>query len=86
MFDGQSVKVFPNPNRGIFQVQFIGNTVAEGSIEVMDAQGALVYKQTIGSFDQTSSYTIDLNGIASGVYFLRLPAEQSKQIHRIIIQ
>lgn len=72
------VKVYPNPSRDYVNV-FIGNAEVPESIE-MRTHGGRVIQQ----LKNTSS--IDINGVAAGVYLLRIQHEGSSFYEQIIVQ
>jgi hypothetical protein len=77
--------VFPNPSQGEFTIQFGTATPTAVQLNVFDIRGrALVQKtyETFGQFNQT----LDLQNLASGVYFLEVGEGSRSMTKKIIIE
>jgi hypothetical protein len=73
------ISIYPNPNTGMFTID-LGKS-ANGTFELFDMQGKLIYSSTL-----TSAKT-DLNlQIASGIYNLRINNADGIINHKLIIQ
>ena len=83
-----SLKVFPNPSKGEFEVSF--NTISENSndinINVYDLHGRLVYENAFSNTSSTFRETIKLNNFQSGVYIANITQGNSRTIRKIIIE
>ncbi len=79
------VKVFPNPNNGIFNIQIANShkLIANSFIEVYNMLGEKVYSAIVNSKMQ-----IDLSNNADGVYLYRIIAETRELIGegKVVIQ
>jgi hypothetical protein len=66
----KSVKVFPNPNNGIFTIQTLGTqNFVPATVEIYNVLGGKVYSQ----FNiQNSTINIDLTGRPGGIYLYRI--------------
>lgn len=64
--------VYPNPNKGSFELKFHLDTPGKTDIEVVDASGRLVYSETLENFSGYYSKQIDLPVKGKGVYLLRV--------------
>lgn len=76
--DAQQVagmKVFPNPNSGVFTVQAEGMT----SVTVSDVTG-----RNVGEYSGKTSLEIDARHLAAGVYYLTISTELAQDVVRII--
>ena len=72
------IKVFPNPTNDIVQVTL--PSMSEGTITISDAMGRLVKTVTV----KTQELTIDLKGLAAGVYLLEYKSEQMSETVKLI--
>jgi len=72
------IKVFPNPTNDI--VQRTLPSMSEGTITISDAMGRLVKTVTV----KTQELTIDLKGLAAGVYLLEYKSEQMSETVKLI--
>jgi hypothetical protein len=78
--------VYPNPNNGIFTIEF-GNVLEENiTIEVLNTLGNVVYKAEDISVQNSYKQTIDLSNLNKGLYFLAIENYQGRTINRIIIR
>ncbi|MFW5708256.1 MAG: T9SS type A sorting domain-containing protein, partial [Bacteroidota bacterium] len=76
------LKVFPNPTRGMIQVQTNGIS-SDLVVTITDYQGAVLQTQTISSQRQ---FNINLHGYSAGIYYLRIESEQGVMIRKIVLQ
>ena len=73
---GDSVKVYPNPSKDVFNIE--GEGIRK--VEVVNAFGQVVYAQEVGN----NTVQIDLSDCANGVYMLRVVTEQGTKTQRIM--
>jgi hypothetical protein len=68
------IKVYPNPNNGVFELSLNAGRTLSGEINVMDINGRKVFSQPIdvNGFYKT---TIDLSRYAKGLYTLQLKTD-----------
>lgn len=74
-----AIEVYPNPSTGIFRVT--GPSDLQ-TAEVMDLTGNLLLKQEITG----STYELNLQGQAKGIYLLKLSGEKSTLTKRLILE
>ena len=81
-FISQEVNIFPNPTRGTVAVEL------RGFDEQLSLRLTNYHGQILQTMDHQSpnSITLDLNGYASGVYYLRIETAESIIIRKIILQ
>ena len=74
------VVVYPNPNNGLFTIELNNGSVK--TIEVMDLTGRIVLANT------TSNNKVDFNisTLANGVYYVRVQANNSVEVIKIVKQ
>ncbi len=78
--------VYPNPNNGIFTVEF-GNVLEDNvTIKVLNTLGNEVYKAENISVSGDFKQSIDLSNLNKGLYFLEIENYQGRTINRIIIR
>jgi hypothetical protein len=67
-------KIYPNPNNGIFELEFITSS-EDIKLEVIDAFGRVIQELTkpIG----LNTVTIDISGSRSGIYFIKIAGSNS---------
>ena len=69
-----SIAVFPNPANDVVNVQCTMNNVQLEGIEVIDVYGKVV--RTIAGTDNYSPIRINVSGLASGMYFVRVTTDE----------
>jgi PKD repeat protein len=78
--------VYPNPNNGIFTVEF-GNVLEDNvTIKVLNTLGSIVYKAEDVSLHSSYKQTIDLSDLHKGLYFLVIENYRGSTVNRIIIR
>lgn len=73
------VKVYPNPNNGLFYLQ----TVAAGVAEVYSMNGQLVKRVAVPA---EGTYSIDLQNRAKGLYLLRFIGAEKTTLFKMVIR
>jgi PKD repeat protein len=82
----EKISIYPNPNIGIFTVEF-GNVLSDNvTIKVLNTLGKTVYSETGVSVNSGLKRTIDLSTEYKGMYFLVIENYQGSTVNRIIIR
>lgn len=77
--------VFPNPARAHIQVQFeLREQAEQGLLELFDSQGRRVWLEDLGRVHRERR-ALDLGGLPSGAYQLRLTTERGLGTQRLLI-
>jgi hypothetical protein len=71
--------IFPNPNNGQFSIS--SNVEVDGTIELINELGQVVYKSELKGL----SKNINVQNIAAGIYHLRIKSGTSSQMKRLSI-
>ncbi len=66
-FQENSLKVYPNPSTGLFNIELDPNMRESVSVNVTDLAGKVVYSSSF-----TGRLTVDLQSLTNGVYFLNV--------------
>ena len=82
----QSIAVSPNPSNGMFNLNLEGAAGENVVLNVYDAQARIVWTNTLSQAWGSVWSTIDLSGMASGVYQLELIANGSRQTVQLMKQ
>jgi len=80
-----SIRIMPNPNKGVFFLELEAQGKQEYQIQIFDALGKEIYNQTI-EFEDYKKLKIDLESKPAGVYQLRIVLEEEVISRRIIIR
>jgi hypothetical protein len=76
--EGVSVRLYPNPNRGMFTVAVAGGRAGLRTVlEVVNALGQRVYLREIITDRKDWSAPVELHDVAAGVYLLRISSEDA---------
>jgi len=81
----QSFSLYPNPNDGRFTVSFTLPNTEDVTIEVFEMTGKLVYTDRLTSVQQYSGY-IQLEGLADGIYNLKITTSNGSFTQKLFIQ
>ncbi|MCX8147745.1 GEVED domain-containing protein [Thermaurantimonas aggregans] len=81
---GSFLKVYPNPNTGVFEVTF-SDDVASLPIEVVDLTGKVIYRTEWRSAGGTFRETIKLEDVAAGTYLLRVHSSAGIINRKVVI-
>jgi hypothetical protein len=78
--------VYPNPTRGILNVEFdnIDNKIS--SLSIVNILGDIIYNENIENKTSKYSIKIDLSKYANGIYFVKLKTEDRYLSKKIILQ
>ena len=79
-----SIRVYPNPSNGIFQLEMMLNNQGNSKIEVIDLLGCVVYSKSISNVTGEFKTTIDLNDQSKGIYFVSISNESSRKTIKLI--
>jgi len=82
----ESFVVFPNPNRGQFDVFVELNHKSDLTIELFDMKGQLILKNTSVDLTGPFSKSIDLSDSNSGIYHLKLTSNTNIVHRKIVVQ
>lgn len=72
--------IYPNPTNGLITLKTIAND--DGTVEVSNLQGKVVYKNMLNSNTQI----IDLSANAKGVYFVTVTTTNGVEVQKMVIQ
>jgi hypothetical protein len=86
--NGSSIglKVSPNPNDGVFQLQFTMATPDNTSIILLNTLGQKVYEEDNSNFSGTYNKTINAGNLASGMYVLKILHGNNTYIRKILVK
>ena len=80
------VTLFPNPTRGMVDVQFNGLMGESVTAVLTDGLGREVSRNDLGNLTGAHLQRMDLSGFESGVYYLRLEVADAVEVLRVVKQ
>lgn len=80
------ISIYPNPTNGLFNITSSNANFTELVINVFDMQGKEVFNTT--DRNNTSSYNkqINLEGLAKGIYYIKLNTDAGVKVQKLILQ
>jgi PKD repeat protein len=82
---GQTFNVYPNPNNGSFTLNYTTTDAENISVQITDATGRLIWMDATQSSSLQYTKQVNLEGVAKGVYFLRLNTGERMITRRVIV-
>jgi subtilisin-like proprotein convertase family protein len=77
--------IYPNPNRGNFNIQFDNTTSNEIKVNVYDMRGRIIFENKYSN-EVIFNQNIQLNNAQSGVYLVSVTDGSQKIVKRIVIE
>ncbi len=88
VFDGgkklQSLKMYPNPVENQAVVEFTLAKKADVHIQTMDINGRLVNTQRVEASEGVNKVQLEVSGLATGTYIIKVSADQQVLVHKFI--
>lgn len=81
---GLNAVLYPNPNKGIFKIQFIGNRFPMIKLSILDPLGRRIFNSIITDFDGECIEELQVT-FAPGVYILVATAGENKLYRQFIV-
>ena len=84
-FEDNNFTLYPNPNNGSFNIQFLSNTGNKININVHDLRGRQIYSNSYtnnGLFNET----IELNNVQTGIYLVTVQDGARKVTKKIVVK
>ena len=79
------ISLFPNPAEGFVTVQGTLPGTAQTGISIADITGRTVKEIEKNTASATFSQTINLEGMASGIYFVKIWVDEKPYVKKLII-
>jgi hypothetical protein len=80
-----AIRIWPNPNSGRFNIQFLSDIIFAFTMDVVDANGQIVYLKNFSGMRYGTIIPMDLRNLPSGMYVLNMHNEQEHAAYQIII-
>lgn len=81
----QGLKIQPNPNSGVFSMQFFVPTTQNIDVALADISGRILFKQSLPSFVGAYMHQFNENSLSAGVYLLYIQSGNEKQVQKVVV-
>jgi hypothetical protein len=81
-----SVKVYPNPSNGEFQVEISKWNAGTVDVAMYSADGKLIFTKKVLNNGDSQILQINDTHFSSGIYYLRVSDEAHSSVSKIIVQ
>ena len=85
-FDNVEVNVYPNPATSYVNVEVVSDDAQQFTAKVVDMMGKTVYMDQLSHNGGDQVYSIPVNTLAKGVYFIRLESANGSHVQKFIVQ
>ncbi len=80
----EQIYIYPNPNKGIFNIVVKTGEKTDLIIELMNIQGQIVYRNNIKGV-LTFIDEIDVSEFAGGIYYLRVNTGKQVKVEKVVV-
>ena len=81
-----TISVYPNPTTGLFNITTSNANFTQLTISVIDIQGKEVFNTSDKNYSANYNKQINLEGLAKGIYYIRLNTGAGVKTQKLIIQ
>lgn len=84
--DERTLVVYPNPSTGIVHLTINGLEGRKVEVSVLNVIGTVMYRETLTDLNERATRTLDLSRFANGLYYVKLEADNSSQLCKLVIR
>ena len=84
--DDKTLVVYPNPSTGIVHLTISGLEGRKVEVSVLNVIGTVMYHETLTELNERYTKTLDLSRFANGLYYVKLEADNSSQLCKLVIR
>lgn len=81
--EAEGISIYPNPNKGIFEIQFEENWTQKVEISLWDVKGKEIFLADYHM--ETPVYRVDISGISKGTYLLKIQSADRFVVKKVVI-
>lgn len=81
---GETLSLFPNPTQDQVTVDFTDAHTQSLSVQLVDVSGQVIFSQSMGTFNGRYKQSIDMSGVAAGVYFVQLITDNDTITRKVL--
>ncbi|WP_345073811.1 T9SS type A sorting domain-containing protein [Hymenobacter fastidiosus] len=82
--DEKSFLVYPNPSNGIVHIAINGFEGRKMELRILNVIGTVIYRETITELNGPK--TLDLSKFATGLYYVKLEADNASEMRKLVIR
>jgi hypothetical protein len=86
LLDERSLTVYPNPSTGIVHLTISGLEGRKVDVSVLNVIGTVVYRESLTELNDHFTKTLDLSRLANGLYYVKIEADNSSQLCKLVIR
>ena len=84
--DDKTLLVYPNPSTGIVHLTINNLQGKKVELSVLNVIGSVMYHETMTEMNERYTKMLDLSKFANGLYYVRLEADNTSQICKLVIR
>ncbi len=84
--DDKTLLVYPNPSTGIVHLTINNLQGKKVELSVLNVIGSVMYRETLTELNERYTKMLDLSKFANGLYYVRLEADNTSQICKLVIR
>lgn len=84
--DDKTLLVYPNPSTGIVHLTINNLPGKKVELSVLNVIGSVMFRETVTELNDRYSKTLDLSKFANGLYYVRLEADNTSQMCKLVIR
>ena len=82
----KTLLVYPNPSTGVVQLTINNQQGKKVELSVLNVIGSVMYREMLTEMNDRYTKTLDLSKFANGLYYVRLEANNSSQMCKLVIR
>ncbi len=82
----ENLTIFPNPAQNLIHLSFDCENGGKLNITLNSMNGSKIYNENISNFDGSYNNSIDVSGLAKGVYFISIISEKATAVKKLVIE
>ena len=86
IYAANPLSLYPNPSTGLVNLSLNVETAGQLNIEIFDISGRLVFNEILNAAEGNLNRAIDLSGVDSGVYFVKVTSDSGEYNQKLTIQ
>ncbi|HEX8504736.1 MAG TPA: T9SS type A sorting domain-containing protein [Hymenobacter sp.] len=84
--DDRTLLVYPNPSTGIVHLTINNLQGKKVELSVLNVIGSVMYRETLTEMNDRYTKMLDLSKFANGLYYVRLEADNTSQMTKLVIR